>query len=316
MSEILCFRAWHYNCCVKMSAPLDFVAQTLKAFNKTQAESARAYVCLTYAQSIDGCITSQRGTPTTISCPETLALTHQLRCSLDGILVGSRTIIADNPSLTVRHATGPNPQPIIVDVDLSTPLDCKLLVHPSCRRPLILTALHSGFNSEEQAARLERAGKLLALGARIAYVPCVTSRPHQVEQTQTETAGTTRHLDFLHAMRILKRDFGIRSIMVEGGSGIISSFIEQHQCLRDASSTGVGIGTGISPTAAHVSERTPTGVDVNAAPLGLIDSVLVTIAPLYLPGGLHTASVRCKPMPLRDVQWHAVGTDLVVTGTP
>ena len=90
-------------------------------------KSQRPSVTLTYAQSLDGSITTQRGKPTAISGKESLLLTHQLRATHDAILVGIGTILADNPRLNVRLAVGPHPQPVILDSQLRFPLDAKLL---------------------------------------------------------------------------------------------------------------------------------------------------------------------------------------------
>ena len=63
-------------------------------------------VTLTYAQSLDGSLASAPGVPTAISGAESLRMTHALRAAHDAILVGVGTILADNPSLTVRLCDG------------------------------------------------------------------------------------------------------------------------------------------------------------------------------------------------------------------
>ncbi len=65
-----------------------------------------------------------------LSGAESMRLTHQLRACCQSILVGIGTVLADNPSLTVRRVEGQNPQPIILDTRLRTPLDANLVKRP------------------------------------------------------------------------------------------------------------------------------------------------------------------------------------------
>ena len=73
----------------------------------------RPLVTLSYAQSLDGCISLRPGIPTALSGPEAMRLTHRLRAAHDAILVGIGTILADDPRLTVRLVEGRNPQPVV-----------------------------------------------------------------------------------------------------------------------------------------------------------------------------------------------------------
>ncbi len=101
----------------------------LNAILKDTAPHSERFVTLTYAQSLDGSISKSRGVPTAISGKLSLEMTHGLRASHEGILVGVDTIIADNPSLTVRYCSGKfnHPVAIIVDSNLRIPVDCKVI---------------------------------------------------------------------------------------------------------------------------------------------------------------------------------------------
>ena len=50
---------------------------------------------------------------------ESKTLVHNWRAEEDAILVGRKTVIADNPSLTVRMCEGKNPIRLVIDKSLS-----------------------------------------------------------------------------------------------------------------------------------------------------------------------------------------------------
>lgn len=77
------------------------------------------FVTLKWAQSADGFIDAVRGkddAPAAFSTPLTRTLTHRLRSLNDAILVGSGTVLADNPRLDCRlWPAGRAPQPVVLD---------------------------------------------------------------------------------------------------------------------------------------------------------------------------------------------------------
>lgn len=89
---------------------LDEECRALNAAFMTAHEQQRPYVVLKWAQSSDGFIDSCRTPeepPCRFSDEQTLLLVHRLRAESDAILVGSRTLRLDNPSLTLRLWPGP-----------------------------------------------------------------------------------------------------------------------------------------------------------------------------------------------------------------
>jgi len=97
----------------------------------TQHTKHRPFVTLKWAQSEDGYLDRQRckdeaGSPVVFSTPLTRALVHRLRAQSDAILVGARTAIMDNPSLTVRHWSGRSPLRLVVDPNGRLPQHLRL----------------------------------------------------------------------------------------------------------------------------------------------------------------------------------------------
>lgn len=66
-------------------------------------------------QSLDGRIATASGHSHYINGRSALIHLHRLRALMDAVIVGVGTALADNPALTVRHATGPSPARIIID---------------------------------------------------------------------------------------------------------------------------------------------------------------------------------------------------------
>lgn len=158
----------------------------------------RPFVTVTYAQSIDGSIAAKDRSPLRISGEASMTLTHHLRTLYDGILVGIETVLADDPRLTVRLVEGPNPQPVVLDTHLRTPVKSKLLQRMDRSSWLV----NSGANSAERVAEVTRAGATV--------LPC-----------QLDDSGRVD----LRKLGELLYQKGISSLMVEGGARVITSFI-------------------------------------------------------------------------------------------
>ena len=176
--------------------PLD----DFKALSSGWADPQRPFVTLTYAQSLDGSIAQRDNTPIAISGEESLQMTHQLRANHDAILVGSGTVLADDPCLTTREAEGDDPQPVILDARLRFPLDARMLTND--KRPWIIAA--EPVNDEKMTALVDN-------GAQVEIVP----------------RNAQGRIDLLAALACIAGQ-GVGSVMVEGGAQVLTSFIRQQ----------------------------------------------------------------------------------------
>jgi len=90
----------------------------------TYIQQKRPYILLKWAQSADGFLDKNReiGTeekPVRLSNDFTQMIVHKMRAEESAIIVGTRTALLDNPSLTTRLWTGKNPLRIVIDKELS-----------------------------------------------------------------------------------------------------------------------------------------------------------------------------------------------------
>ncbi|MCM0617173.1 bifunctional diaminohydroxyphosphoribosylaminopyrimidine deaminase/5-amino-6-(5-phosphoribosylamino)uracil reductase RibD [Paenarthrobacter sp. TYUT067] len=132
----------------------------------------RPFVTLHIAQTLDSRIAAVDGTSQWISCPESLADNHGLRGLIDAILVGTGTVLIDNPRLTARTPEG------------------GLSAHQPLRAVMGLREV------PEDAAVRGTDGRFLHLPTR----------------------------DPAEALGLLFEQ-GVRHLMVEGGSSILSTFL-------------------------------------------------------------------------------------------
>ncbi len=89
----------------------------------------RPYVILKWAETKDGFIapkTKDKQKPIWITNRYSRQLVHKWRSEEQVILVGTNTVIEDNPSLTVRDWTGDNPTRIVIDKSLKLNSELKL----------------------------------------------------------------------------------------------------------------------------------------------------------------------------------------------
>lgn len=97
---------------------------------------SKCYSISHFAQTLDGRIASSSGDSKWIGNEENLIHAHRMRALCDAILIGAKTLDADDPSLNVRLVSGTNPIKVIVGgndlpidsykaVDSSTILFCR-----------------------------------------------------------------------------------------------------------------------------------------------------------------------------------------------
>ena len=131
---------------------------------------------------------------TQISCEESITLTHEWRSKLDGILVGTNTIICDNPLLTCRKVIGNNP--IRITIDRNNRLEPeKLNIFNKDAETII-------FNTEK------------------------TKKENNIRYIKYDQEGKSDIETLRHIMYLLYKE-GITSILVEGGKEILTN------CLHD-----------------------------------------------------------------------------------
>ncbi|HTQ07985.1 MAG TPA: RibD family protein [Polyangiaceae bacterium] len=66
-------------------------------------------------QSLDGQIATSSGASQYVTGPENIRHLHRLRALFDAVIVGANTVECDNPQLTTRLVSGPNPTRVVLD---------------------------------------------------------------------------------------------------------------------------------------------------------------------------------------------------------
>jgi len=146
----------------------------------------RPYVILNAAMTLDGKIATAAG-DSKISCKEDLDRLHRLRAEVDAVMVGVGTVLADNPSLTVRRVHGRNPLRIVIDRGAKTP--------PNAR---VMDGSAKTIVAVSRTAKREKLGKLRAAGAEV-------------------VVGGENEVDLQKLLEEL-RSRGVRKLLLEGGS--------------------------------------------------------------------------------------------------
>jgi diaminohydroxyphosphoribosylaminopyrimidine deaminase/5-amino-6-(5-phosphoribosylamino)uracil reductase len=106
---------------------LEYEAIELNKRFFTFHQQKRPYIILKWAQSENQCISGFQGSPIKISNALTDVLVHKWRSEEGAIMVGTNTVMMDNPSLTTRNWTGKNPIRICIDRNLKIDHTAKIL---------------------------------------------------------------------------------------------------------------------------------------------------------------------------------------------
>jgi diaminohydroxyphosphoribosylaminopyrimidine deaminase/5-amino-6-(5-phosphoribosylamino)uracil reductase len=129
----------------------------------------RPHILLKIAMSADGKTALAGRKPARISGPVSMAEAHILRATCDAIMVGSGTVIADNPKLDCRLPGIEDRSPIrvVFDGSLKIPLDCHLVQTAKTRKLIVI----AGENAPADAQKA-----LEAKGAEVVRVQCTKDR--------------------------------------------------------------------------------------------------------------------------------------------
>jgi diaminohydroxyphosphoribosylaminopyrimidine deaminase/5-amino-6-(5-phosphoribosylamino)uracil reductase len=123
----------------------------------------RPYIYLKWAQSADGFMDRVRTDalvpPVAFSSPAMLQLVHKRRSEVAAIMVGTRTALLDNPSLTVRHWSGSSPVRVVLDRALSIPSGYHLL--DGSVRTLVFTSLEREDTLHTEYIRIDFGAEVL-----------------------------------------------------------------------------------------------------------------------------------------------------------
>ena len=168
--------------------------------SSSTAPPACPFVIAKFAASLDGRIAAASGDSRWVSGPETRDWSHRLRTRIDAILVGSSTIVVDDPLLTARpdgQDAARQPLRVVVDTRGRVPPMAQVFAGPA--KTLVAT-------SDEAPADWRAA--LEARGAEVLSFP---------------TDG--RHVDLrLLLVELGKRD--VLTLLVEGGGVVLGSFFD------------------------------------------------------------------------------------------
>jgi riboflavin-specific deaminase-like protein len=91
-------------------------------------------------QSLDGRVATQSGHSHDINGPEGLAHLHRLRALVDAVVIGVGTALADNPQLTVRRVSGPQPARVVIDARGRLAGGARLFADDGVRRLVVTSA--------------------------------------------------------------------------------------------------------------------------------------------------------------------------------
>lgn len=165
--------------------------------------TGRPFVVMKAGMSLDGKLNYQSGEAGKITGEESLKKLHGLRNSFDAILVGRKTVIADNPSLTTRLVkNGRDPLRVILDSSLQISPESKIF-HLKSSAPTIVFCSH--FAAKDNIKQLL-----------------------EIDGVLVQTIGTDKEgrLDLNDVLDNLGK-MGICSLLVEGGAAVHSSFLKK-----------------------------------------------------------------------------------------
>lgn len=177
-------------------------AQGLNEVYQKYMTTGYPFTTLKMALSLDGRIAAHNGESRGLSSPESLKLVHKMRLESEAIMVGSGTVIKDDPELTVRLVDNPDkkqPTRFVIDSPLKSPIHSKIFDQTSAKTVVITT------DKADQSKRSE------------------------LEKKEIEIWTIRALPDGMVDIKELLRQMGLHeycNLLVEGGSRLATSFLK------------------------------------------------------------------------------------------
>jgi len=176
----------------------------------------RPFVTWKVASTLDGRIAAPDGTSKWITSEAARADAHRLRATVDAILTGVGTVLADDPRMTVRDAEGREvahqPLRVVLDSEGRTPKGAQVLQGRASTLVFI--------------AEKERVPRHLAL---VAPVPRaeekVRERSRRLRDAPDAKAEERPRLDLLRVLDVLYGR-GVRHVLLESGPTLAGAFVD------------------------------------------------------------------------------------------
>jgi diaminohydroxyphosphoribosylaminopyrimidine deaminase/5-amino-6-(5-phosphoribosylamino)uracil reductase len=211
------------------------------------------FIILKMAATLDGKLATRNGESQWITGEPARRFVHHLRDQVDGVVVGIGTVLRDDPMLTVRIRGGRDPYRIIFDSRLRIPENARV-VDLSPSRTIVAT---TEMASQDKIERLRRKGVRVLIS---------DSKSGKVD---------------LKSSLFKLGELGLMSLLVEGGSQINGSFLDQ----------------------------------------GLIDKIFLFLSPKLIGdplapgifGGSGVASLK-ETISVKDLKVKKIGEDILVEG--
>ena len=189
-----------------ISGTLESEAREQNRFFLKHVRTALPYVIAKSATSLDGRVSTRTGHSQWITGPDARERGHDLRQQVDAILVGADTVIADDPSLTVRLPESVcakervrHPRPVVLDSTGRVPPTAKLLNGSLTTQTLVITT--DQMNAEH----------------------CRLLESRGVEVIRVNKHSGTNFTDPVAILEALGQK-GIQSLLIEGGPSVHGSF--------------------------------------------------------------------------------------------
>ena len=153
----------------------------------------KPFVVAQLGQSLDGRIATPTGESRWINQASALDHVHRLRATVDAVVVGVGTVVADDPLLNVRRVPGRHPVRVVIDPSGRCPPAAKVVLDDGVRRMLVRSA------------------------------DAVSAIPTGVEEIRLAAHGRTlAPSDIVTALF----ERGVVTMLVEGGAWTVSQFID------------------------------------------------------------------------------------------